>query len=209
MRINTQRNSLKSFRKTLTLFSGLLVFGLANMTAQYVNDPVCQGFQGTSRSEAVDYLRQDRTALEPICIENALRILAKRRSGPSNATEREILVKYIDFKVERVGVPLSGRVGPTSKEYIAADALVDYGKLVIPDLKAILINDDASKRSRVNAAKVYFWMAPNAPTIAYISKAGRNAGDPEAGDELTHLASLMVRGCAKDEQDACRNALGN
>lgn len=186
-----------------------LLFGMVHAKAEYV-DPVCLGFDGKTRQEAASYLKQDPAKLEPICIEKALRVLAAHLSPPLNVSEKEIFLQYIDFKVERPKeIPLPVRLGPTAGEYLGADALTHFGTWVIPDLKTILIDDHASKRSRINAAKVYFGIEPHAPTIAFVSNAGRDAGDRDAGEELAHLASLMVAHCAKDEQDACKNALGN
>jgi hypothetical protein len=161
----------------------------------------CEEFHGTTPQAALAYLKQDRTTLEPWCINMAVAIFGGHPYAPAKKT----LLEYIDFKRP---FPI-GKPGPTGGQYPAADVLSDYGQSVVPDLKAILTSDDKNVQSRLNAVSVWFWISPKPLTVAFVAQAAKDAGDRDAGEKLANLAALLPKYCHKEDQPECEKALSD
>jgi len=182
---------------------GLAIFAAASSASALT----CKTFTGTTPQAALAYLQQDRSTLEPACIDQAIGIVKVAHYVPAIA----ILFTYLDFKkpTDIPGLPPIAHPAPTSGRYPAADALGVFGASIIPDLQNMIQNENAVKITRINAAAIYFFGSPTASTVKFIYAAGERAADQDTGGDLRSMAKNMVRYLPKDEQEDCKRSFAS
>lgn len=198
------RNSRHGIHTSIAL--ALLLSGaelLARVPSAACNDLA----PDASAAMALKYLDQDRQNLSSACILDAIRIIKVKNYKPAIP----VLVKYLDFTIPPPqGIPTAIRLtqGPTNEVYPAADVLAAFGGAATPALKKVLVDQSASKVERINAAKALFYttVKDRPQVIRFISKTSRLSQDPETGEELSNLASKLVRGCTAQQRQECEQA---
>lgn len=149
------------------------------------------------------YIKQDRAALDPSCIERAIHFLGLTRYKPALPA----LIDYLDAKAP--GPPFLGKPGPTGGLFPAAGALEAFGSTAAPALKKAILDDNERKLVRVNAAKTYIhiFRRHEASGIAFIAKAARDSMDRDAGEALMKVAEDEAKNCFAKDPKVCEDAL--
>src|SRR5690242_19555155 len=91
-------------------------------------NPLCQGLQQSTNKQKLDYLRGDRSALDPACVMYAIQQLGIEH----NAASADVLATYLDFEGPKKGSPddvvAIVRLPWLGDKYPAADSLFEIGK---------------------------------------------------------------------------------
>jgi hypothetical protein len=167
--------------------------------------PSCPKLDAAESSGLVDYLQNDRSQLEPSCIEFAIARLKDRAYVPA----ANVLTSYLDFKVPR---PSSGIVVVHElrfkQEYPAAEALVGIGLPAVGSLVRAVGNIESSDVLRENAEDVILFIYNRNPAaIALVRQASKAAPDANTAARLFESAIRLARKCSPDWRSACEAAL--
>lgn len=187
--------NLISTLASLLLGSAVLVLPA---TAYAVNDcPVM------SPETALAYLKQSHSTLNRNCIDHAINEIRYSDYKPGI----DVLFRYLDFTPFAPGVaPMADASQPTGKVYPAADALLSFGKSVLPRVKEVIRDDNETPLSRVNAARIYFGLDLGPEAVRFIVKAAYDAGNSDAKIKLLDFAVVAARYCSDEQKTACQDA---
>jgi len=188
-------------RLIFATFTILATFLPAAGTARAQSTTTCADLQNATPQKTLAYLQQDRSTLNPQCIDTALRKLIPYRYMPAIPT----LIQYLDFKtlsLARNGQPLGGA-------YPAATALGQIGELAIPDVKAAVKNESLNRSQRRNAAALYAeGLSQDTPgIIKFLMQASKESKDAQVAFDLIDMATTIANYCPPNIQKQCSDAL--
>ena len=167
---------------------------------------ICDGSlpKDASPSVAVNFLKQDRVALNLGCVLDAIHLLDTAKFLPAIPT----LIDYLDFKFPD-SMPRRHSPGPTAGVYPAADALVHFSdrlpRTVLKDL--IADNNELNGVKRINAAEVLLSLnSQDVSNIQFLVTVSQSSPDQQLGGQFLALAKEAAERCSAANRDACRKA---
>jgi hypothetical protein len=167
-------------------------------------DESCPDLKGKSTADHLEYLRGDRSKLSAKCVVAAIGYVDAKRYAPASA----VLIQYLDYQ----DPDSKGQVGKRAMvvyAYPAVDALCSLGKLVVPELIAVISNPDVTDLVRRNAGWAIFLMygAGNPAGIAVFVDAAHAQTDPTASNRLMDQARWFADRCLVAVRNDCENAV--
>ena len=168
--------------------------------------PSCPKLASANSAALVDYLQNDRSALEPPCIEFAIARLGERAYVPA----ADVLTSYLDFKIPIPNPSHYSHGIQWMPEYPAARALSSIGLSATASLIKAIGSGASSPLLRSNATDVFEVIdrANNATeTVAILYRASQSAADGGARGWLFDAALRVANHCHPDLRAACLNEL--
>jgi hypothetical protein len=171
--------------------------------------PHCALLASAEPERLFQYLRGDRSKLQPSCIEFALSRLGPARYRPS----LELLISYLDFRSPEASQLTDGIVlnvqWPLAEEFPAALAVFDFGVEASEALVRAIKDPALPELVRINAAEVLFMANPDrSRAIVALAEAAEIEGQVDSGQRLHDLAKQLAGRCRWPENRvACEEAL--
>ncbi len=167
-------------------------------------DESCPDLKGKSTEAHLDYLRGDRSKLAAKCIVAAIGYVDAKRYAPASA----VLIQYLDYQ----DPDSKGQVGKRAMvvyAYPAVDALCSLGKLVVPELTAVISSPDSTDLVRRNAAwAIFLTYGANQPEgIAVFVNAAHAQTDAAASNHLMDQARFFADRCVPERKNECEGAV--
>jgi hypothetical protein len=170
----------------------------------------CTDLLQTEAKQKLEYLRGDRSMLNPGCVVYAIQQLGAERYTAA----ADVLATYLDFQApgtEKVGAPgtVYRRIPSLGDKYPAATALFEIGKPATPSLVRVIANSASSDLLRKNALEVLFAVHREnlADGTRELNNASRSATDNEAATRLLHAAREFAAKCPGRWRNDCAAAL--
>jgi len=148
----------------------------------------------------LDYLRGDRSTLEPKCILEAINHIDGRSYPQAGA----VLIQYLDFRDPTLGQMWT----PAIMAYPAIGALYIVGKSVVPELIEAVARPDTSEVIRDNATSAIFTIyRSSVGGITALVSAAHEEKDPTASGRLMGQARKFAARCRPAERNDCESAV--
>jgi len=165
----------------------------------------CPDLDGKDAAAHVQYLSGDRPKLVAACVISSVKYLGIK---PHAAQASAVLIKYLDYPDQR-SEQVGGKAWTTLYRYPAVDVLSSFGKPVVPELIAAIVDADSPDLVRRNAAftigLIYGLTRPE--PISVLVTAAHAQADPLAENRLMDEARWLAARCIPQYRNDCENAV--
>jgi hypothetical protein len=185
-------------------------FGAAG---QVLAEDRCAEMEGAKPEVQLEYLRRERSTLNPTCISQALYGLSLRVNPNSPEDLGEVIgtiLKYLDYRLsEQEASKYIRAVSSNLDPYPASSALIIIGRPVLPTLVETIARPETSEIARNNAIWIMLMICSRQDlpeAVRLLKRAGRGVEDPEASRRLLEAARKASELCKGRMANACRDA---
>jgi hypothetical protein len=162
---------------------------------------------GASNDALIAFLQTARTRNSAhLCVVNAIKQLQYAHSQKAV----DVLIKHLDFR-PRLGISEAVVTGSNLEEYPAVSSLFSIGRLALPALLHVVVDNGYTKTAQDNAVRTIMMINRDRPAdgITLMMKEARNSDDVTRRELFSQAAMSALRWCVGEDQKECESALSD